>query len=419
MIAELLYSFLPYQIFKSVTFRAGLTYLTAFLLVNHLMPKVIRAFRKKGFTSDFAPAQEAQGPYQGATPIMGGLVLIPSLAVAFLLWGWINRYTAVALVLTVAFAAIGGADDWAKVAHKRRVLKGEVEKKSFADKADGLSGTLRLGLEFLVTTGAILFLVLENGGLDTHLHLPGVPMKNFLPELSLWVFVPFVVLVIVGGANAVNLTDGLDSLATVPIITSAVFVASAAYITGDLFWSERLKIHFFNSDLKELVVFAIALIAVSFAFLKFNSPPASIYMGDMGSLGLGAGISTLFVLVGAELFLPIVGGTFLLAAISVIIQRVYFKLAVKQKGREWAQKNRFFFRAPYHHHSQVVLTYQAGEREIRSIWHDWAVKLGWGHIPDEDKYLNREQVNNKVIWNNHLRAVFLLVIALIVFFKVR
>ncbi|MDT8446098.1 MAG: phospho-N-acetylmuramoyl-pentapeptide-transferase [bacterium] len=419
MLAELLYWIFPYQIFKSVFFRAGLTYLTCFLLVNAVMPRLIRTFRRQGITSDFTPYQESQGPYAGATPIMGGLVLVPALMLSFLAWGWLNRYSLAVLFITAAFTAIGAADDWGKVRQKRRILAGLAEKKDYADKADGISGSIRLGLELLATTLVILVLAYENGGMDTHLHIPGFPMKTWLPELSLWVFIPFVILVIVGGANAVNLTDGLDSLASVPIITSTVFVAAAAYVAGDAVWAERLKILFISPELKELVVFAIGLIAACFAFLKFNSPPASIYMGDVGSLGLGAAICTMFVLVGAELFLPIVGGSFVLAAVSVIIQRVWFKIALKKRGRQWAQKNRFFFRAPYHHHAQVLLTYREEDPEVRSIWHDWAIKLGWGHIPDEDKYLNREQVNNKVIWNNHLRAVFLLVIALMIFFKVR
>jgi len=419
VLAELLYWLFPYQIFKSVFFRAGLAYLTAFLLVNFIMPKVIRAFRRHGLTADFTPYEESRGPYAGATPIMGGVVLLPAVLFAFSLWGWFNRYSVVLMLVTLAFGAVGALDDWAKVLQKRRILAGVEEKKSYADKADGISGGLRLGLEFLITIGAVLFLVIENGGLDTHLHIPGVPMKSWMPELSQWFFIPFVVLVIVGGANAVNLTDGLDSLATVPVITSAVFIGAAAYITGDVEWSERLKILYLTEQLKELVVFAITLIAACFAFLKFNSPPASIYMGDVGSLGMGAAISTMFVLVGAELYLPIVGGTFVLAAISVIIQRVWFKVAAKKKGRDWALKNRFFYRAPYHHHTQELLTFREEGPQVRSIWHDWAVKLGWGKLSDEDKYLNREQVNNKVIWNNHLRAVFLLVIALMIFFKVR
>jgi len=409
----------PYQIFQSVFFRAGLAYLTAFMLVNFIMPKVIRSFRRHGLTADFTPYKESDGPYAGATPIMGGLVLLPSILLAFSLWGWFNRYSIVLLLVTLAFGAVGALDDWAKVMQKRRVLAGKEEKKSYSDKADGISGGLRLGLEFAITLGAVLFLVIENGGLDTHLHIPGIPMKNWLPELSQWIFIPFVVLVIVGGANAVNLTDGLDSLATVPIITSAVFIAAAAYITGDTEWAERLKILYLGDQIKEMVVFAITLIAACLAFLKFNSPPASIYMGDVGSLGLGAAISTMFVLVGAELYLPIVGGTFVLAAVSVIIQRVWFKIALKKKGRDWALKNRFFYRAPYHHHAQELLTFRPERRQIRSIWHDWALKLGWDKLKDEDTYLNREQVNNKVIWNNHLRAVFLLVIALMIFLKVR
>ncbi|PCI24981.1 MAG: phospho-N-acetylmuramoyl-pentapeptide-transferase [SAR324 cluster bacterium] len=419
MLAEFLYYLFPYQIFESVFFRGGMVYLTTYILINWVMPKVIRLFRKKGITSDFKKNEETPGPYQGATPIMGGLVLVPAIILSTLLWAWMNQYTLAIVLIMFGFAVVGGIDDGAKVLHKRRVESGLQERKSYADKADGISGRIRLSLQFAITLSVIGGMYYFGDGISSQLHVPMVPMKTWFPELSLYLFIPLVTIMIVGGANAVNLTDGLDSLVTVPIMTCAFFVAAAAYIAGDLEWSERLKISFISGEIKEVSIMAIAIIAAGIAFLKFNAPPASIYMGDIGSLGLGAGISTMFLFAKAELYLPIVGGIFVLAAISSIIQRLWFKIALKKKGRAWAEKNRFFYRAPYHHHSQELITYREEDPEVKSVWHYLQNKMGWKHIADEDKYLSKEQVNNKVIWGSHLRSISLLVITLIIYFKVR
>lgn len=419
MFADLLYYLYPYQIFKSVFFRSGMAYLTTYILINLVMPRMIRLFRRKGITSDFSAPGDLSGPYTGATPIMGGLVLIPSILLSILLWVWINQYTLAVLIIMTGFSIIGALDDGAKVLHKRRIEAGKEQKKEYADKADGISGRLRLSLEFLLTTIVVVGLYTWGSGVDIHMHIPMIPMKTWFPEVHLYLFIPLVILMIVGGANAVNLTDGLDSLASVPVITCAIFVAAAAYISGDPEWTDRLKLLYISDEVKELTVFAIALIAACSAFLKFNSPPASIYMGDLGSLGLGGALCTMFLLVKAELYLPIVGGTFVVAALSTILQRFWFKVALKRKGRAWAEKHRFFYRAPYHHHKQELITYREEEHHIFSIWHQLLRKIGVGNISDEDKYLTREQVNNKVIWDHHLKAIFYLVIALIIYFKVR
>ncbi len=256
-------------------------------------------------------------------------------------------------------------------------------------------------------------------GINGQVHIPMIPMKNWFPEIPAVVFIPLSMIIIVGGANAVNLTDGLDSLATVPIITCSVFIAGAAYLAGDMEWSDRLKLLYISDEIKEVSIFAIAIIAACLAFLNFNSPPASIYMGDVGSLGLGSAVCAMFIFVKAELYLPIVGGTFVIAALSAILQRIWFKLALWKKGREWAERNRFFYRAPYHHHQQSLLTYSSEQPEINSVWHNFLMKIGIGQVPVEDQYRNRDDINNKVIWKNHLRAMALLVIAAMIYFKVR
>ncbi len=419
MLADLLYHLYSYQIFKSVTFRGGMAYLTTYLIINFLMPKLVHAFRRQGITADFKAPQKFKGPYQGATPILGGALLIPAVAVSVLLWAWINSYTLMLLWVMLSFGLVGGWDDWAKVLQKRRVLKGLEKQKSYAEKADGISGKLRLLLEFSAAFLALGGVFWFNGGLDGHLHIPGVPLKSLYPELPMWGIILLGAFIIVGGANAVNLTDGLDTLVSVPLVTTAFFVVSAAYIAGDLEWSERLKLQFMDEEIKEVVIFAIALISACFAFLKFNSPPASIYMGDVGSLGLGAAVCAMFVIIKAELYLPIVGGIFVLAAMSTILQRLWFKFALLKKGRAWAEKHRFFFRAPYHHHQQSLLTYRERPLEIQSLWHRFWKKFGLGRVPEEDQYLRPDQVNNKVIWSSHLRSLLLLVISLIIYFKVR
>ncbi len=277
MLADLLYYFMPYQIFKSVFFRGGLTFLTSYFLIGFLMPGVIRLFRHKNITSDFTrrPGQAA-GPYSGATPIMGGAILIPAIILSAFLWSWINEYTIALFITTVAFASIGAIDDIVKVLHKRRTEAGLINRKSFADKADGIRGDFRLVLEFVVAFVVIGIFYLFFEGIDGRIHIPMIPMKNWFPEMPPYLFIPMIAMIFVGGANAVNLTDGLDSLATVPIATCAVFVASAAVIAGDADWSERLKLLYISEDIKEVAIYSVSIIAACAAFLKFNSPPAQI-----------------------------------------------------------------------------------------------------------------------------------------------
>jgi phospho-N-acetylmuramoyl-pentapeptide-transferase len=392
-------------------------YLTAYFLVSYFMPVIIRKFRRLGITSDFRKGDSESGPYQGATPIMGGVVLIPSVIIAIVLWAWLNVYIVSLLILLTAYGLIGFADDYAKVRNKLKVESGALEKKSYADKADGISGKLRLGLEFGVTLLVMLGMFYVTGHLDARMQIPMIPIKNFLPVLPAWLYLGLAVFIVVGGANAVNLTDGLDSLATVPILTSSLFIAAAAYISGDFEFSSRLKLMFLTNDLKEITVFAVALIGTGIAFLKFNSPPASIYMGDVGSLGLGAAVSGMFVFIKAEFYLPIVGGIFVLAAVSAIVQRVWFKVLLKLKGRDYAEKHRFFYRAPYHHHQQALITYN--DSEIKSAYHQLLKKFNLKKISDADKYMKPHEVNNKVIWHNHIKAIWFLVFALIIYFKVR
>ncbi len=420
MLANLLYFLFPYQIFSSITFRAGMSYLTIYLFINLLLPRVIHVFRRKNITSDFTHKHtfDPNVPYQGATPIMGGIILIPCIILSTLLWANMNVYLYMAFAFMITFGLLGFWDDFSKVKHKRKIEEGKAIKPSYADKADGASGLARLILEFIFTfliLGIAFYFFIKP---DTKLYFPGVPVKYNFISLPLWLFLIFSVFVVVGGANSINLTDGLDSLVSVPLITSAIFIAIAAYVGADAALTTRLKLPALPVGIKEVSIFAISIAAVCLNFLRFNSPPASIYMGDIGALGIGASLCSLFIFVKAELYMPIIGASFVIAAISVIIQRLYFKLMQSLYGREYAKTHRFFYRAPYHHHEQALLAYTTGKPVIHSLWHKIVKKFGFGkHV--QDQYTDQQSINNKTIWRNHLRNIFLITLAFIIYFKVR
>ena len=418
MLAALLHSIWQYQVFKSVVFRGGMAFLTAYILILWVMPKVIRAFRKKGITSDFITAPAETKPYTGAPPIMGGGVLIVGIVFGAVLWCNLNQYVVALLVILLSFGIIGALDDVAKVFSKRRVESGHEARKPYSEKADGISGRWRLVAQFavslLVVTGLYLFV-----DIDGHLVVPLVPLKSAYPYLPKYLFIPFMTLIIVGGANAVNLTDGMDSLATVPLMTCTMFVGLVAYISGDPELAVKLKIPSLSHDIKELAVISALVLSAGVAFLKYNSPPALIYMGDLGALALGSMVSAMFIFVKAELFLPIVGGVFVFSVLSSIIQRTFFKFIMWKEGRDKAERYRFFLRSPYHHHLQRLWTYSEKKQDIVSVWVILQNKLGIDPVPEENKLLTPQEVNSRVIWHMHLKSIWLFVVTLIIFFKLR
>lgn len=419
MLSSFLYSIWHYQIFKSVLFRGGMAFLTAYFCVVFIMPKVIRKFRQLGITSDFTASPVVSGkPYTGATPLMGGGVLIFAILIATLLWSSLNQYIVALLTIMVAFGVIGAIDDAAKVMHKRRIEAGQEKRKWYSDKADGISGRTRLALEFAVALIVVLALYLYVD-IDGHLTVPFVPLKEWYPYLPKYLFIPFMLIIIVGGANAVNITDGMDSLATMPMMTCALFVASVAYIGGDADWAARLKIPHLSPDIKELVILSMAIISTGLSFLRYNAPPALIYMGDIGSLAMGSVICAMFIFVKAELFLPIVGGIFVFSLLSSVIQRFFFKAMLLWKGRAFATKYRFFLRSPYHHHLQRIWTYSEQKPEVVSVWLLFLEKIGFQPVPDEEKLLNPKESNSRVVWLMHLKSIWLFVFCIIIYFKVR
>jgi phospho-N-acetylmuramoyl-pentapeptide-transferase len=418
MLADLLYAIWPYQIFKSVFFRGGVAFLTTYWVIVALMPPVIRYFRAQGITSDFKRPEPGLKPYAGGKPIMGGGLLVMGILASMVLWMEMNQFIVALLLIMVAFGVIGALDDLQKVIHRHRVERGEAEKKDYTDKADGISGLVRLGLEFLVASVVVIGLY-RFVQIDGHLVVPMIPLKWWYPYLPRYVFVPFMIVIIVAGANAVNLTDGMDSLATVPILTCTLFVAAVAYVGSDPELYQRLRLPPLPANLKELVVLGAAVISAGLAFLRYNAPPAMITLGDLGALSLGSVISAMFIFAKAELFLPLVGGVFVLTTLSTIVQRAFFKLMLVRKGRTVAEKRRFFYRAPYHHHLQALWTYSEQERAVQSVWVEWLRKLHIRPPGVEDQLLRAGDVDSRVIWRVHMMSLWLLVLALVVYFKVR
>lgn len=312
-----------FNLFRYITFRAGAAFFTALIfgfLFGRPLINWLRVKQKKG-----QPLREI-GPdhfAKAGTPTMGGILILSALFVSTLLWARLdNGYVWIVLLVTAAFAAIGFADDYAKVTKQHHA---------------GVSGRVRMGIGLAV--GALAGLAaaaLHPDALSGQLALP--VFKNALINLG-FLFVPFAMLVIVGAANAVNLTDGLDGLAIGPVMIAAATFGIISYLVGNAVFANYLGVHFVPGT-GEIGVFVAALIGGGLGFLWYNAPPAAVFMGDTGSLALGGALGAIAVCVKHEIVLAIVGGLFVVEALSVIIQVFYFK----RTGR------RVFLMAPIHHH---------------------------------------------------------------------
>ncbi|HRY22756.1 MAG TPA: phospho-N-acetylmuramoyl-pentapeptide-transferase [Geminicoccaceae bacterium] len=328
----MLYLLLPFadeisvlNVFRYITFRSGGAAMTALLISFILGPPVIRWLKQK--QREGQPIRE-DGPEshlltKKGTPTMGGMLILIAIAVSTLLWADLaNGYVWVVLVVTLGFGGIGFADDLMKLTRRSSA---------------GISGRMKLFLQGTIALVAAVVLVrLTPEPLDTSLALPF--FKDLLVPLGLF-FPLFGMLVIVGASNAVNLTDGLDGLAIVPVMIAAGCFALIGYLVGNAIFSGYLGIPFVPGT-GELAVFCAAMVGASLGFLWFNAPPAMVFMGDTGSLATGGALGTIAVATKHELVLAVIGGLFVLEAVSVIVQVVSFKLT----GR------RVFRMAPLHHH---------------------------------------------------------------------
>jgi phospho-N-acetylmuramoyl-pentapeptide-transferase len=314
-----------FNLFRYLTFRSGGAVLTALLISFLLGPSVIRWLKSK--QGDGQPIR-LDGPEnhlltKKGTPTMGGVLILLALVISTLLWADLNnRYVWVVLWVTIGYGVVGFGDDYLKLTKRN---------------SKGLPGKLKLALQIgIAVIAALAISAILPVELQTHLAVPF--FKDVLIQLGPF-FVPFAVLVMVGASNAVNLTDGLDGLAIVPVMIVAGCLALIAYLVGNSVFAGYLQIHYVPGC-GELAVFCGALVGASLGFLWFNAPPAMVFMGDTGSLSVGGALGTISVIVKHELVLMIIGGLFVLETVSVIMQVASFKLT----GR------RVFKMAPLHHH---------------------------------------------------------------------
>jgi phospho-N-acetylmuramoyl-pentapeptide-transferase len=267
------------------------------------------------------------------TPTMGGVMILLAVFVATLLWGNLsNQYVWVVLFVTLGFGLVGFADDYAKIS---------------SSSSKGVSGRIRLAIEFTIAGIATYWIMTVSGGDEgamggqaASLAVPFI--KESLIYLG-WLFLPFAMFVIVGSSNAVNLTDGLDGLAIVPVMIAAASFGLISYIIGNAVFAEYLQVTYVEGT-GELAILCGGLLGAGLGFLWFNAPPAMIFMGDTGSLSLGGALGAISVAVKHELVLAIIGGLFVLEAVSVIMQVASFKLTGK----------RVFRMAPIHHHYEKL-----------------------------------------------------------------
>jgi phospho-N-acetylmuramoyl-pentapeptide-transferase len=333
-----------FNLFRYITFRAGGAFMTA-LIFGFLFGKpLINVLRKRQGKGQPIREDGPQGHFvKAGTPTMGGLLIVGALLTSTLLWARLdNPFVWIVLFVTMSFAAIGFADDYAKVSKQN---------------TKGVSGKVRMGLGLLVAAIAGYWAAQYHPeALTNQLAFP--VFKEALLNLG-FLFVPFAMIVIVGAANAVNLTDGLDGLAIMPVMIASATLGVIAYAVGRVDFTEYLDVHYVPGT-GEILVFVAGLIGGGLGFLWYNAPPAAVFMGDTGSLALGGALGAIAVSTKHEIVLAIVGGLFVVEALSVIIQVLYFKRTGK----------RVFLMAPIHHHYE-----KKGWAESTIVIRFWIISL--------------------------------------------
>ncbi len=333
-----------FNLFRYITFRTGGAFMTALIFGFIFGPPLINVLRKRQGKGQPIRGNGPEGHFvKAGTPTMGGLLIVGALLTSTLLWARLdNPFIWLVLFVTISFGLIGFADDYAKVS-KQNVT--------------GVSGKLRLGLGFVIAGIAAYWATMYHPeALQNQLAMP--VFKNTLINLG-YLFVPFATIVIVGSANAVNLTDGLDGLAIMPVMIAAAALGIIAYAVGRVDFTEYLDVHYVAGT-GEILVFVAGLIGGGLGFLWYNAPPAAVFMGDTGSLALGGALGAIAVATKHEIVLAIVGGLFVVEAMSVIIQVLYFKRTGK----------RVFLMAPIHHHYE-----KKGWAEPQIVIRFWIISL--------------------------------------------
>jgi phospho-N-acetylmuramoyl-pentapeptide-transferase len=351
--------FSPFRIFRYLTFRTVFASLTALFMTLIVGPYVIRKLREFQIGQYIREEGPQAHKKKAGTPTMGGVLITIAMVVPTLLWADLtNRFVWIALLSTLAFGAIGFADDYLKIVHHRNL---------------GLTARSKLMLQVLMAVlVAVVLVALEaRGEYSTHLVVPF--LKKFRPDLIItsllgnqktWFFafipfITFVAFVIVGSTNAVNLTDGLDGLAIGCTVIAAGALTVLTYVSGHAVFADYLELPRIP-QVAELTIFCGAMVGASIGFLWYNAHPAEIFMGDVGSLALGGAIGTVAVIIKQELLLPFIGGVFVIEAVSVILQVGSYKM----------RKKRIFKMAPLHHHFELL-----GWSESKVIARFWIASL--------------------------------------------
>jgi|JI6StandDraft_1071083.scaffolds.fasta_scaffold68009_2 phospho-N-acetylmuramoyl-pentapeptide-transferase len=361
-----------FRVFQYLTFRAVMAAMTAMMIGLFAGPIVIRRLaalkigqpvRSYGMESHLA---------KSGTPTMGGVLILMSIAVATLLWFDLsNRFVWIVLIVTLGFGAIGWVDDWRKVVNKDPEGMRSREK-YFWQSVIGLVAALYLVFSISESSNLRvieLFFKWVQSGFDLSLPPKAGLQLPFFKEVSYPLgvlgFVVMTYLVIVGSSNAVNLTDGLDGLAIMPVVMVGSALGVFAYVTGSSVYSKYLFFpHIPGSG--ELLIFCAAMAGAGLAFLWFNTHPAQVFMGDVGALALGAALGTIAVIVRQEIVLAIMGGIFVVEALSVMLQVSYFKYTKRRFG----QGRRLFQMAPLHHHFE-----KKGWKETQVVVRFWIITM--------------------------------------------
>ncbi|AGX86993.1 phospho-N-acetylmuramoyl-pentapeptide-transferase [Candidatus Symbiobacter mobilis] len=360
------------RVFQYQTFRAVMAAMTALLIGLLSGPWVIRTLAALKVQQPVRTDGPSTHLEKHGTPTMGGALILLSLAASTLLWfEWSNRFVWIVLLVTVGFGAVGWVDDWRKVV--RQDPDGmPAREKYFWQSLIGLVAALYLVFCISENSNARvleLFFHWVESGFDVSLPPKAGLMVPFFKEISyplgVWGFVVLTYLVIVGTSNAVNLTDGLDGLAIMPVVMVGTCLGVFAYVTGNAVFSRYLFLPHIPAA-GELIVFCAAMSGAGLAFLWFNAYPAEVFMGDVGALALGAALGTIAVIIRQEIVLAIMGGVFVAEAISVMVQVSYFKFTKKRFGKG----RRILLMAPLHHHFE-----EGGWEETQVVVRFWIITM--------------------------------------------
>ena len=361
-----------FRVFQYITFRAVMAAMTALLIGIIAGPWVIRRLTQLKIGQPVRGYGMETHLQKSGTPTMGGVLILISITLSTLLWfDWTNRFVWIVMLVTVGFGAVGWVDDWRKVVNKDPEGMPSREK-YFWQSLIGLIAALYLAFSVSETTNVRvigLFFDWVRSGFDMNLPPRANLLVPFVKEinypLGVFGFMILTYLVIVGSSNAVNLTDGLDGLAIMPVVMVGSALGVFCYVTGSSVFSRYLLLPYIPGS-GELLIFCAAVAGAGLAFLWFNAHPAQVFMGDVGALALGGALGTIAVIVRQEIVLAIMGGIFVVEALSVMVQVIYFKYT----RRKYGQGRRILLMAPLHHHFE-----KTGWKETQVVIRFWIITM--------------------------------------------